>query len=176
MLPDWKPCSYYRVNSHGVSANEEAMTTRMRIGEFAKATECPVETIRYYEREGLLPPPARSSGNYRLYNDAHATRLRFIRNCRSLDMTHEEIRALLAFRDAPEQPCEEVNALLDEHIGHVARRIRELETLKRELRALRDQCRTVRTARDCRIMRSLDRGVRRSTAGDQHGRLNRTHR
>lgn len=153
------------------------MTIPMRIGEFAKATECPVETIRYYERERLLPPPARSSNNYRLYGDAHATRLRFIRNCRSLDMTHEEIRALLAFRDAPERPCEDVNALLDEHIGHVARRIRELETLKRELRALRDQCRTVRAARDCRIMRSLDRGgVRRSKASNHHGRLNRTHR
>lgn len=151
------------------------MTTPMRIGEFAKVTECPVETIRYYEREGLLPTPARGSNNYRLYGDAQAARLRFIRNCRSLDMTHEEIRALLAFREAPERPCEDVNALLDEHIGHVARRIRELETLKRELRALRDQCQTVRAARDCRIMRSLDRGVKRSKGSHQHGRLNRTH-
>ncbi|HJU22416.1 MAG TPA: Cd(II)/Pb(II)-responsive transcriptional regulator [Casimicrobiaceae bacterium] len=149
----------------------------MRIGEFAKATECSIETIRYYEHEGLLPPPARSSGNYRLYGEAHAARLRFIRNCRSLDMTHEEIRALLAFRDAPERPCEDVNALLEEHIGHVARRIRALEALKRELKALRQQCRSVRPAGDCRIMRSLDRGVRRSdTARDQHGRLDRTHR
>ena len=153
------------------------MTAPMRIGEFAKATQCRIETIRYYEREGLLPPPARSSGNYRLYGAAHAARLRFIRNCRSLDMTHEEIRALLAYRDAPEQPCEDVNALLDEHIGHVVRRIGELETLKHELKQLRDLCRSVRTTEDCRIMRSLNRDVRRSgTLRDQHGKLNRTHR
>ena len=153
------------------------MIERMRIGEFAKTTQCTIATIRYYEREGLLPAPARSSGNYRLYGNAHAARLRFIRNCRSLDMTHEEIRALLAFRDAPERPCQDVNALLDEHIGHVARRIRELATLKRELRALRDQCRSVRTAGDCRIMRSLDHrfdGI--GTRSDRHGSLHRTHR
>jgi len=58
-----------------------------------------VETIRYYEREGLLPVPARTGGNYRLYGTQHVERLRFIRNCRSLDMTHDEIRTLLAFRD-----------------------------------------------------------------------------
>ena len=153
------------------------MTAPMRIGEFAKATQCRIETIRYYEREGLLPQEARSSGNYRLYGAAHAARLRFIRNCRSLDMTHDEIRALLEYRDAPNRPCENVNALLDEHIGHVATRIRELETLKRELKQLRDQCQSVRTTGDCRIMRSLNRDVRRSdTLRDQHGKLNRTHR
>lgn len=153
------------------------MTAAMRIGMFAKTTECSIETIRYYEREGLLPEPARSTGNYRLYGQVHIAQMRFIRNCRSLDMTHQEIRALLAYRDAPERPCSEVNALLDEHIDHVAIRIRQLETLKLELLALRDQCRSARTAGDCRIMRSLDRSVRRSdTAKDRHGRLNRTHR
>ena len=153
------------------------MTAAMRIGEFAKATECSIETVRYYEREGLLPLPARSSGNYRLYAQAHVAQMRFIRNCRSLDMTHEEIRALLAYREAPERPCSDVNALLDEHIDHVAIRIRQLETLKRELVKLRDCCRSTRTAGDCRIMRSLDRGVRRTEiASDRHGRLDRTHR
>ena len=153
------------------------MTAAMRIGEFAKVTDCTIETIRYYEREGLLPLSARSGGNYRLYGQAHVAQMRFIRNCRSLDMTHEEIRALLAFRDAPERPCSDVNALLDEHIDHVAIRIRQLETLKRELVELRDQCRNAHTAGDCRIMRSLDRSVRRSdTPKNRHGRLDRTHR
>ena len=80
----------------------------------------------------LLPSLARSRSNYRLYGPAHVERLRFIRHCRSPDMTHDEIRTLLAFRDAPAKKCDEVNALLDEHIGHVARRIRELKVLKRE--------------------------------------------
>ena len=88
----------------------------MKIGELAKLTDCQVETIRYYEREGLLPEPARSEGNYRLYTQAHVERLTFIRNCRSLDMTLEEIRSLLNLRDSPQDQCESVNALIDEHI------------------------------------------------------------
>ena len=113
------------------------MARGMRIGELAQATSCPVETVRYYEREGLLPAPPRSSGNYRLYGTAHVERLRFIRHCRSLDMNHSEIRTLLKFRDAPEKQCDEVNALLDEHIGHVACRIAELKLLARDLADLR---------------------------------------
>ena len=59
----------------------------MKIGELAKLADCQVETVRYYEREGLLPAPARSEGNYRLYSSEHLERLTFIRNCRTLDMT-----------------------------------------------------------------------------------------
>lgn len=87
------------------------MNAGLRIGELAQRTGTQVETIRYYEREGLLPEPARSEGNYRLYDRAHAERLSFIRHCRSLDMTLDEIRVLLQFRDAPEQNCGEVNAV-----------------------------------------------------------------
>lgn len=153
------------------------MNTGMKIGDLAQATLCPVETVRYYEREGLLPAPARSSGNYRLYGPHHVERLRFIRHCRSLDMTHDEIRTLLAFRDAPEQNCHEVNALLDEHIGHVARRIAELRVLERELKELREQCQTVHAARDCGIMQSLGRDSGRTAkANEGHGRLHRTSR
>ena len=86
----------------------------MKIGELAKLTDTQVETVRYYEREGLLPAPARSDGNYRLYTQAHVERLSFIRNCRSLDMTLEEIRSLLSLRDSPQDQCESVNALIDE--------------------------------------------------------------
>ena len=112
-----------------------------------------------------------------MYGSAHVERLRFIRNCRSLDMTHDEIRSLLKFRDAPEQQCNEVNALLDEHIGHVARRIGELRLLQRELKELRGQCVVVQTAGDCKIMQSLGRDscVKRKTR-DDHGKLRRTHR
>jgi Cd(II)/Pb(II)-responsive transcriptional regulator len=153
------------------------MNRPMKIGDLAQATFCPVETVRYYEREGLLPAPARSSGNYRLYGLAHVARLRFIRHCRSLDMTHEEIRTLLAFRDAPEKKCDEVNALLDQHIGHVTQRIDDLKLLARELKDLRSQCGTVRAAGDCGIMRSLARESRHASGpDDRHGKLRRTHR
>jgi Cd(II)/Pb(II)-responsive transcriptional regulator len=152
------------------------MATGLKIGDLAQATLCPVETVRYYEREGLLPAPARSSGNYRLYGPHHVERLRFIRHCRSLDMTHGEIRTLLAFRDGPEKNCDEVNALLDEHIGHVARRIGELRALERELQELRGQCQSARAVRDCGIMRSLGRESRRKApTREGHGPLDRTH-
>ncbi len=85
----------------------------MRIGELGKKADCPVQTVRFYESEGLLPEPARSQGNFRLYDDAHLQRLLFIRHCRAKDMTLEEIRQLLSFRDRPERDCGEVNAVLD---------------------------------------------------------------
>ena len=112
----------------------------MKIGELAKLTDCQVETIRYYEREGLLPEPARSEGNYRLYTQAHVDRLTFIRNCRSLDMTLEEIRSLLNLRDSPQDQCESVNALIDEHIHHVKARIDGLLALQEQLIDLRQRC------------------------------------
>lgn len=131
------------------------MSDQLKIGELARRTGCLVETIRFYEQEGLLPAPARSQGNYRMYGDAHVERLLFIRHCRSLDMTLAEIRVLLHFRDVPEQNCGDVNALLDAHIGHVATRIRELSALQEQLMALRSQCDTACAAKDCGILQGL---------------------
>ena len=134
----------------------------MKIGELAKSTGTPVETVRYYEREGLLPAPARSESNYRQYGAAHVERLGFIRNCRALDMTLDEIRVLLRFRDAPADNCAGVNALLDAHIVHVADRIAELQVLEKQLRRLRTQCRKVETAADCGILGELSKRAPRN--------------
>jgi Cd(II)/Pb(II)-responsive transcriptional regulator len=103
--------------------------TQLTIGALAQRMQCQTETIRFYEREGLLPPPARSGGNYRLYGEPHLERLGFVRRCRSLDMTLDEIRLLLQLRDKPAQNCREVNAVLDEHIQHVAARIAQLRRM-----------------------------------------------
>ena len=130
----------------------------MKIGELATVTDTAVETIRYYERQGLMPAPQRTDANYRIYDDVHAQRLSFIRHCRSLDMALDEIRVLLDFKDAPARSCLQVNRLLDDHIGHVAARIRELRTLQRQLSALRGQCRTASAAADCGILKELDDG------------------
>jgi len=127
----------------------------MKIGELATATTTPVETIRYYEREGLLQQAPRSEGNYRIYGPLHAERLAFVRHCRTLDMTLDEIRVLLRFKDEPHAPCGEVNALLDEHIGHVGKRIGELRQLERQLKALRAQCAGVHEAAQCGILNGL---------------------
>ncbi len=113
----------------------------MKIGELAKATGTQAETIRYYEREGLLPHSNRTEKNYRVYNEKHVERLLFIRRCRTLDMTLNEIRSLLRFNDVEEENCDEVNALLDEHIKHVASRIQELKKLETQLKDLRKYCR-----------------------------------
>ncbi len=128
----------------------------MKIGELAKLTDCQVETIRYYEREGLLPEPARSDGNYRLYTQAHVERLTFIRNCRSLDMTLEEIRSLLSLRDSPQDQCESVNALVDEHIQHVKARIDGLLVLQAQLLDLRQRCGEGPDIEQCGILQRLE--------------------
>ncbi|OIJ41195.1 MULTISPECIES: Cd(II)/Pb(II)-responsive transcriptional regulator [Massilia] len=112
----------------------------MKIGELAQRTGCLVETVRFYERVGLLPPPDRHANNYRSYGQEHADRLGFIRHCRALDMTLDEIRALLALRDHPQQSCADVNALIDRHIGDVTQRIAALTSLETQLRQLRSQC------------------------------------
>ncbi len=131
----------------------------MKIGALTEATGTPVETIRFYEREGLLPPPARADNNYRVYLPAHVERLAFIRQCRNLDMTLDEVRALIRLRDAPEQDCGKVNALLDEHIGHVAQRIRELRALEKDLKALRARCTSPHAVADCGILDGIDRAA-----------------
>ena len=127
----------------------------MKIGELARAASCTTQTIRFYEREGLLPGADRTSGNYRTYTGAHVQRLRFIRNCRRLDMTHDEIRALLSWVDTPAEHCGGVNELLDQHLEHVSTRIRELLQLRRQLKGIRRRCRGEQALQDCGILDGL---------------------
>jgi Cd(II)/Pb(II)-responsive transcriptional regulator len=127
----------------------------MRIGELAQRTQTPVDTIRYYERLGLLPKPVRTASNYRSYSSEQADRLHFVRRCRGLDMSLDEIRSLLVFCDEPQRRCHKVNVKLDEHIRHVDQKLEELQRLARELRQLRSVCRAPGKAKNCKILRSL---------------------
>ncbi len=127
----------------------------MKIGELAQRAHCSAETIRYYEKIGLLPAALRHDNNYRHYSNQHLERLRFIRNCRSLDMTHEEIRQLLAFIDQPEQNCEPVTQLIHEHLGHVDRRLKELTVLRDQLQQLHTACNQPDSAQACGILEQL---------------------
>ena len=127
----------------------------MKIGELAAASATPLETIRYYEKEGLLPAPSRTQGNYRVYVPPHLERLQFIRNCRGLQMSLDEVRELLRFKDEPTQDCGTVNGLLEEHIGHVAQRIQELRMLEEQLKALRKRCLAPQDAEHCGILAGL---------------------
>lgn len=127
----------------------------IKIGELAKRTGATVETIRYYEKEQLLPAPSRSAGNYRLYSETHMARLQFILHCRTLDMTLDEVRTLLQYWDEPDRECGDVNNLLDEHIRAVEIRMKELTQLKQHLIALRQKCISEASAESCGILNSL---------------------
>lgn len=127
----------------------------MKIGMLAQAAHCSVETIRYYETEGLLPPPERGSNNYRMYGTQHLQRLIFIRNCRALDMSQKEIIGLLRVADVPNGDCGSVNTLLDEHIAHVEIRLHELQCLKEQLIRIRKKCHQSMRVSDCRILQGL---------------------
>ena len=111
--------------------------------------------MRYYEKEGLLPETARTAGNFRVYGPAHLERLRFIRNCRALDMSHGEIHTLLGLADRPSEGCGAINAVFDQHIAHVDERIRELSYLKEQLAALRQRCQTESAVDACGILQGL---------------------
>jgi Cd(II)/Pb(II)-responsive transcriptional regulator len=127
----------------------------MKIGELAGHTGYTVEAIRHYESAGLMPKPTRTASNYRHYGPQHLERLQFIRHCRSLDMALDEIRTLLAVRDAPDESCGTVNAMLDQHIRQVGQRIAELRALERQLKDIRGLCGQNLAARDCAILQCL---------------------
>jgi Cd(II)/Pb(II)-responsive transcriptional regulator len=131
------------------------MNHAMKIGELAKLTGCSVQTIRYYEKEQLLPSTRRSEGNFRLYDEASAEQLLFIKLCRGLDLSLSEIRQLLALKRSPGAQCDEVNRMMEAHIHQVEARIRELTQLHEQLRALRSHCSNQRTVEQCGILQTL---------------------
>lgn len=126
----------------------------MRIGEIARRANCEVQTVRFYEREGLLPAPSREASGYRNYGEQHLARLNFIRHCRSLDIPLAEIRQLLEFAATPEQSCAQVNQLLDAHISLIRNRIAGLLDLEKQLTELRRSC-TGERLRACAILESF---------------------
>ena len=147
----------------------------MKISDLAKAGQTQSETIRYYERKGLLPQAARSQANYRVYDESHVQRLAFIRHCRALGMTLAEIAALLRFKDAPEANCAQVNDLIDAHIGHVSHRIKELKSLEKELRTLRLLCTDSQRAAGCAILGGLEKAALQGSGAADIGQAGHVH-
>jgi DNA-binding transcriptional MerR regulator len=107
-----------------------------QIKELSAKTGVPTKTIRYYESVDLLPSPKRASNGYRLYDEADAERLNFIRRARALDFALEDIVEILAFRERGEPPCRYVMNTMRQRIVEVEARIRDLQRLKDELHAL----------------------------------------
>ena len=127
----------------------------MRIGELAKQGDCDVETLRFYEREGLLDAPAREANGYRSYTEKHLVQLKFIRHCRSLGMGLPEVRSLRSFQASPESACGEIDQLVDGQIARIHQQIESLRLLERQLHSLRDTCHASRKASECGILRTL---------------------
>lgn len=127
------------------------------IGSLGKATGTKAETIRYYERIGLLAKPARTEGNYRAYGRDAVNRLSFIRRARALGFSLDQVRALLALSDDRERDCAKVDLLAREHLHAVEEKIADLKALRRELAAMVDSCRGGVVA-DCGIIEALGPG------------------
>ncbi|WP_149536669.1 MerR family transcriptional regulator [Siccirubricoccus phaeus] len=124
------------------------------IGALSKATGTTVETIRWYERVGVLPAPARTSGNYRSYGTAHLERLSFVRRARELGFSLDQVRELLQLADDRGRSCEAVDQVAREHLEEVERKIAALEALRRELQDVIGQC-CLGTVAECRIVQAL---------------------
>jgi Cd(II)/Pb(II)-responsive transcriptional regulator len=127
----------------------------MRIGELARQAGVDVQTIRYYEREGLLAAPGRTGSGYRTYGPAHLERLNFVRHCRSLDMPLAEIKRLIELSTEKSVSCDEVNALVRAHLGRVQAKRKSLEALEKQLATLNAQCASGHRVADCGILEEL---------------------
>ena len=126
----------------------------MKIGELASATATKVETVRYYEKIGLLSPPARTSANYRTYGAEHLARLSFIRRARDLGFTIEVVRELLTLSDERAQSCEAVDGIARIHLEEIDRKICDLTALRTELDRVIGSC-SHGTVADCKIIETL---------------------
>ncbi len=126
----------------------------MRIGELAQICNCPVETIRYYEKIGLLPPPARQANDYRHYELMHQKWLQFILRNKELGFSQSEVRRLTDLAHQLQPACAEVHELLEEHVNDVRKRIHELKRMERALVRLKTQCRDG-TLHDCPVIDEL---------------------
>lgn len=128
------------------------------IGALSKETGCNVETIRYYEKIGLLPPMNRSSGGHRVYTESNRARLLFIRQGRELGFPLDEIRELISLSGDQQRSCGEALTLVKRHLESVEAKLARLQTIKGELLAMADNCQTCcpgAKAPDCTIVEAL---------------------
>lgn len=127
----------------------------MSIGALAAATATKVVTIRYYETIGLLAAPSRTPANYRSYSDEDLGRLRFIRRCRNLGFTLDQVRQLLRLSSKADQKCSDVDRITAAHLSEIERKIADLAQLAAELRRIGARCKGGGRIANCRIIEAL---------------------
>ncbi|MEQ8249572.1 MAG: helix-turn-helix domain-containing protein [Alphaproteobacteria bacterium] len=123
-------------------------------GQLARRTSCNIETIRYYEKIGLLPEPRRSSGGHRLYDDPAAARLTFVLRSRELGFSLDQVRELLLLADRENDSCEQVKAITLNHVVDIRKRIVDLRKMERVLKELAGRC-DAGVVPECPIVHSL---------------------
>lgn len=130
------------------------MADAFTIGHLARATATKVETVRYYERIGLLAAPGRTQGNYRAYGTEALSRLSFIRRARDLGFSIDQVRELLDLAAQGQRDCGSVDAMATGHLAEIDRKLADLAALRRELSTLISSCRGGAIS-DCRILEAL---------------------
>ncbi|MCV0397338.1 MAG: helix-turn-helix domain-containing protein [Rhizobiaceae bacterium] len=125
-------------------------------GQFALTTGCNIETIRYYEKTGLLPDPPRTKAGYRVYSAGHASRLRFILRARELGFNLDDIKGLLGLEDRSVPTCAEVKARTDRHLSDVRAKIEDLQRMEAILAKTAAQC-SGADVPDCPVLETLSR-------------------
>ncbi|MGH6799160.1 MAG: MerR family transcriptional regulator [Roseiarcus sp.] len=119
---------------------DQNLTRGLRRGELARRTGAHLETVRYYEKAGLLPAPPRTASGYRSYDQSHARRLRFVLRARELGFSLEKVRALLRLADERDQPCAEASRLAATHLADVRAKIADLRRMEGVLKDVVAQC------------------------------------
>ncbi|MFO7603809.1 MAG: heavy metal-responsive transcriptional regulator [Gammaproteobacteria bacterium] len=130
--------------------------TTLTIGQVARQSGTSVEALRYYEREGLLPRPARSAAGYRLYAESVLQRVRFIQRAKQVGFTLREIEELLSLRADPHTTCAQVKQRADRKVADIDVRIRELQAMRAALLTLARQCPDAGAGSDCPILDALN--------------------
>ena len=133
----------------------------LTIGQLAKQTNIGLETIRFYEREGLIENPPRRPSGYRAYPPETVQRVRFIRTAKELGFSLKEIGELLALRVDPVESCAHVKTIAEHKTADIEQRIRALQRMRRTLRRLVTACESREATNDCPILDSLDKEARR---------------
>src|SRR5690606_17648004 len=126
------------------------------ISEIAKKTALSTDSIRFYEKKGLIQPNFRASNRYRYYGEEALKRLLFIKRCRALDMSLKEFDALIKLEQNPLQECGAVNQLIDQHLEDISRKIKELQLFQQQLSTLRQSCNIPTTIDHCQILKTLE--------------------
>ena len=130
--------------------------SQLSIGQLAREADVHLETIRFYEREGLMPVPARLASGHRTFSTSALTRLRFIKRAQELGFSLAEVGELLDLKAQPDRDCADVCQKAQQKLADVEQKIKDLGRIKRALRHLTENCRGGRPIRECGILEALE--------------------